>query len=27
LEEQDVVLWTGIIWFRIGTNGELLLTW
>jgi hypothetical protein len=24
LEEQNVVVWTGLIWFRIGASGGLL---
>jgi hypothetical protein len=26
LKRQDEVLWTGLIWFRIGTSGGLLRT-
>jgi hypothetical protein len=25
LERWDEVMWTGLVWLRIGTNGELLL--
>jgi hypothetical protein len=24
LERWDVVMWTGLVWLRIGTGGELL---
>jgi hypothetical protein len=24
LQRQDVVLWTALVWLRIGTSGELL---
>jgi hypothetical protein len=24
LGEADVVMWTGLVWLRIGTGGELL---
>jgi hypothetical protein len=27
LERYDGVVWTGLIWLRIGTSGGLLLTW
>jgi hypothetical protein len=27
LEKQNEVVWTGLIWLRIGTSGGLLWTW
>jgi hypothetical protein len=27
LEKQDTMVWTELIWLRIGTSGGLLLTW